>query len=88
MCEKEAIHNFFGLTYSNYLVLPRSALQSMPDKWQKKFVNLLNKMSETIVDNFEPPGGYRISALDEKKKFIHDPFANYDKGRRKLETKN
>jgi hypothetical protein len=40
----EAIHGFFGLSYSTYLVLHRSLLQSMPDEWQNEFVALLNQL--------------------------------------------
>jgi hypothetical protein len=40
----ESIHSFFGLSYANYLVVPRTLLQSMPDEWQYKFVELLHEM--------------------------------------------
>lgn len=40
------IHDMFGLSYSNYLVLPRSILQSMPVNWQKKFVKLIDEMED------------------------------------------
>lgn len=30
------IHGFFGLSYSNYLVLPRTLMQSMPVAWQER----------------------------------------------------
>lgn len=42
----EAIHTWFSLTYSNYLVLPRSVFQSMPDEWQTKSVELLEDCSD------------------------------------------
>lgn len=82
--EKEPIHEFFGLSYSNYLVLPRTALQSMPVEWQEKFVELLNAMSETIKEDFEPDGGYRVVALDENNKIASDPYSNYERGRRRI----
>ena len=84
---QEAIHEFFGLTYASYLVLPRSVLQSMPDEWQQKFVSLLNQIPETIDEDWEPEGGYRVRALDDKKKFISDPYSNYERGRRRLALK-
>lgn len=40
----DAIHTYFGLSYANYLVLPRTLLQSMPDQWQTRFVTLLNEL--------------------------------------------
>lgn len=38
------IHTSFGLSYANYLVLPRTLLQSMPEEWQAKFVALVNEL--------------------------------------------
>ena len=46
--EDDYIHNWFGLSYANYLVLPRSILQSMDAEWQKKLVNLLNELEDKI----------------------------------------
>lgn len=46
--DREAIHTWFNLTYSNYLVLPRSVLQSMPDEWQKRFVLCLREAEEAF----------------------------------------
>lgn len=39
----ETIHTWFGLSYANYLVLPRTLLQSMPDAWQQRLVALLEE---------------------------------------------
>lgn len=46
--EDDYIHNWFGLSYANYLVLLRSILQSMDAEWQKKLVNLLNELEDKI----------------------------------------
>ena len=80
----EAIHEYFNLTYANYLVLPRTILQSMPDEWQEQFVDLLNQIPELFGVEWEPKGGYRVLALDEDKKFTKDPYSDYDRGRRKI----
>lgn len=42
--DDEAVHEWFELTYSNYLTLPRSLMQSMPGLWQSKMVALLDEM--------------------------------------------
>lgn len=68
---KRDIHEFFGLTYANYIAIPRSILQSMPEKWQHKFVELLEELDETFEwrregceINFRLPSGrYAIDAL-------------------------
>lgn len=46
--DDQAIHSFFGLSYSTYLVLHRSLLQSMPGEWQSRFVALLEQMREAF----------------------------------------
>jgi len=43
------IHTHFGLSYANYLVLPRTLLQSMPDEWQHQFVGLLEQMDNAFA---------------------------------------
>ena len=83
---EEPIHQYFGLSYANYLVLPRSVLQSMPTEWQEKFVNLLEEIPKIIIEDFEPSGGYRVLALNEEKKFTRDNYSNYERGRRRLST--
>lgn len=47
--EHDAIHKHFGLSYTNYLVLPRTLLQSMPDEWQTKFVVLLKVLEDAFA---------------------------------------
>ncbi len=85
--ESEPIHEFFGLSYSNYLVLPRSVLQSMPKDWQEKLVCLVRRISEVIDEEFELEGGYDVRARDSDSHFITDPYSNYERGRRRLELK-
>lgn len=84
----EAIHTYFGLSYANYLVLPRTVLQSMPDEWQGRFVKLLNEIPDLLGEEWEPKGGYRVLALGADKKFIKDPYSNYERGRRRLLFQN
>ncbi len=42
------VHTWFGLTYANYLVLPRTLLQSMPLAWQARFVALLRELGRAF----------------------------------------
>lgn len=46
--DDEPIHGWFGLSYSSYLVVPRTLLQSMPADWQAAFVDLLDEMNEAL----------------------------------------
>jgi hypothetical protein len=60
----DPVHTWFGLTYSNYLVLHRSLLQSMPNEWQVEFVRLLDQMQAAFryVDQAE---SYEVTAGEE-----------------------
>ncbi len=44
------VHGWFGLTYANYMVLPRTLLQSMPLAWQTQFVELLEDLHAGYPD--------------------------------------
>lgn len=46
--------DWFGLSYADWLTIPRVALQSMPEAWQNKFFELLDRMFESL----EFPKGY------------------------------
>lgn len=43
------IHTWFGLSYSNYLVLHRTLLQSMPEEWQRDFVEKLDELHQSFA---------------------------------------
>ncbi|MFK3936608.1 hypothetical protein ACI2JA_03710 [Alkalihalobacillus sp. NPDC078783] len=94
---KRDVHNYFGLTYSNYLVLPRSVIQSMPNEWQHKFVELLEELDNTGWSESLPEGAYKIDYYsyayeqDEHgeevftwKNELTDPFLDYKRGRRNV----
>lgn len=44
------IHTWFGLTYSNYLVLHRSMMQSMPADWQTRAVALFDELDTAFAE--------------------------------------
>jgi hypothetical protein len=83
--EREAIHTWFSLTYANYLCLPRSVLQSMPDEWQQRFVEMLEEMQEQFGHLDWP--NYRVSAVDKLTgRFVSDPIPHYNRGRTRVST--
>jgi len=86
--EEDPVHLWFGLTYSNYLVLPRSILQSAPIQWQKKFVSLLDELDEMSEGLPGMPAGYTVKARDKKGRYYSDLYSQYDRGRRKLRLKS
>lgn len=81
--DNEPIHAAFGLSYANYLVIPRTVLQSMPVEWQREFVRLVDQ-THVMFPGWEPDG-YRVHALDKRGKVVKDPLADYERGRRRLE---
>lgn len=82
----DAIHHWFDLSYAQYLTIPRSALQSMPDEWQSEFVALLEELDETI-DWRPKEGRYWVQLKDRKGRYVADPLMDYERGRRRLERK-
>jgi len=46
--DPEAVHGWFGLTYSSYQVLPRVLMQSMPPVWQQRMVALLRELHDAF----------------------------------------
>ena len=80
------VHNWFELSYAQYLTVPRSVLQSMPSEWQRKFVALLEEMDETI-DWRPKEGRYWVRLKDSKGRYVADPLMDYERGRRLVEHK-
>ncbi|MEU9014308.1 hypothetical protein AB0D12_31965 [Streptomyces sp. NPDC048479] len=58
------IHTHFGLSYANYLVLPRTLLQSMPKDWQQPFVALLEQLHSGF-DHVPQAPAYEVTAGEE-----------------------
>lgn len=72
------IHGWFGLTYANYLVLPRSVLQSMPGEWQERFVACLGELHDAYAHLDWPD--YRVNAVKDGK-YVRDAIPHYNRGR-------
>lgn len=52
------MHSWFSLSYSSFLVLPRSLIQEMPTDWQKQMVQLLEEMNERFPN--QPDIAWRV----------------------------
>lgn len=85
---KPDIHDWFSLTYAQYLTIPRTALQSMPNDWQIKFVELLEELDNKI--DWRPRNATYWCLLRDNKtgRYINDPLANYERGRRQMNFRN
>ena len=60
----EPVHTWFGLSYSNYLVLHRTLMQSMPAEWQQRMVACLREM-DTAFEHVPQPEAFRVEAATE-----------------------
>jgi len=81
------VHEWFELTYAQYLTIPRSVLQSMDEAWQEKFVALLDELDETM-DWRPSEGRYWVQLKDARGRYVADPLQDYERGRRKIERKS
>lgn len=59
------IHGWFGLTYSNYLVLHRSMMQSMPVDWQERAVALFDELDGAFT-NLDRAPAYIVTPAEER----------------------
>jgi hypothetical protein len=72
------VHEFFELTYSNYLVLPRAIMQSMPTSWQREMVNLLEEARRACeTAGVRVAESYAVRATDTKGRYAFDPTPHY-----------
>ena len=78
------IHEYFGLSYSSYLVLHRSILQSMPDEWQEKFIELIDDMEEKSDGLKDLPDTFTVQAISPQGLEIVDKYEDYERGRRNV----
>lgn len=82
------LHEFFELSYANYLVVPRSLLQSCSPETQRALVVALDLVREEERLNLEGhwPGDavIEVRLRNAAGRYVRDPLADYDRGRRKL----
>lgn len=77
------MHEWFGLTYANYLTLPRSVVQSMPHEWQERLRDCLEDL-DRAAGHLDWPHSYRVLPIDERGRFVRDPMPHYRRGRTRL----
>ena len=79
------IHLWFGLSYSSYMVLQRTILQSMPHECQQKLIDLLDEVEETLEIPEHP--NFQVLARNDRGRFIEDPLRDYNRGRTRMPFK-
>ena len=73
---EDSIHHWFGLSYSAYLVLPRSLIQSMPEDWQKRMVACLREAGDAF-EYLHIDDRYEVRIRDDNGRYKSDPYAPY-----------
>lgn len=73
---EEPVNDWFELSYAQYLTIPRSALQSMPVEWQRRFVECLEQLDEAI-DWRPSEGRYWVKLKNNLGKYVTDPLMDY-----------
>lgn len=58
------IHGWFELSYSNYQVLHRTLMQSMPTEWQERMVACLEELAAAF-QHIEQPECFKVEAATE-----------------------
>ena len=75
-----AIHDWFGLSYASYLVLPRVLMQEMPKEWQEKMVSLLEEGQRT----WDYEDDYQVRLRGDDGRYKRDPLREYRRPNRDL----
>lgn len=83
------IHDWFGLSYCSYLVIPRTLLQSCSAETQQALCDALERVYQEEKANMPqhwPYGADIVVQLQDgvTKRFVKDDLANYERGRRQL----
>lgn len=89
---RDRLHRWWGLSYANYLTLPRSLMQSMPDEWQGQMATMLEQIAMAASQHgIEwPPEDHHIDVRlthrpeGGRKIVVTDELSNYERGRRRL----
>mgnify|MGYP006921281854 CR=1 FL=1 len=68
------IDTWFSLSYSNYLVLQRSILQSMPLEWQHRFTAIMDEMNDAMGPEMQAmmPSNYFVAVLAREQELVYE----------------
>lgn len=81
----DPIHDWFELSYAQFLTVPRLVMDSMPYEWQVKMAILLEEMDETF-DWRPKEGRYWVRLKDDKGRYCNAPLGNYRHGAYEIEA--
>ena len=61
------IHDWFGLSYASFLVLPRVLMESMSHEWQTKMSDLLKEYDNEFPGIDPEVGGTRVQCIKDNR---------------------
>jgi hypothetical protein len=73
------IHDWFELSYAQFLTVPRLVMESMPLEWQRKMADLLTEMDGTF-DWRPPEGRYWVKLKGSDGRYTDAPLDDYRHG--------
>lgn len=78
--DDEPLSLWFGLSYANFLTLPRLVMESMPQQWQRVMARLLWEVDNTF--DWRPENGvYMVAFKGENGRFEElPPLCDYRRG--------
>lgn len=82
--EGEVVHDWFGLSYAQYLTIPRLVLEAMPSCWQERFVDCLEELDANI--DWRPENAQYFVTLErlgtvwdeDEERYIYGPDGEID----------
>jgi hypothetical protein len=77
--EQSPIHEWFELSYAQFLTVPRLVMESMPLDWQLRMARLLRQMDNTF-DWRPKEGRYWVKLKDGEGKYCDAPLGDYRRG--------
>jgi hypothetical protein len=77
--EDGPVHEWFGLSYSSYIVLHRALMQSMPIEWQERMVACVRELQEA----YEHVALHSEYCVTPRKngKYVKETLPHYRRGR-------
>lgn len=73
---KRNIRDWFELSYAQYLTVPRSIMEAMPQEWQEQMAALLDELDDTFA--WRPTSGrYWCYLKDGRGRYADDPLQEY-----------
>lgn len=79
MAGETLLSRWFGLSYAQFLTVPRLVMEAMPPAWQARMAKLLDELDGTF-DWRPKEGAYWVRLRDDKGRFSDPDLCDYRRG--------